>query len=37
MSAKEILFDAKARERLAAGVDKLANAEIGRALCRERV
>lgn len=26
MSAKEILFDAKARERLAAGVDKLANA-----------
>ncbi|MBP3730178.1 MAG: chaperonin GroEL [Mailhella sp.] len=26
MSAKEILFDAKARERLAQGVDKLANA-----------
>ena len=26
MSAKEIIFDAKARERLAAGVDKLANA-----------
>ena len=26
MSAKEILFDAKARERLALGVDKLANA-----------
>ena len=26
MSAKEILFDAKARERLSAGVDKLANA-----------
>jgi len=26
MSAKEILFDAKARERLAVGVDKLANA-----------
>ncbi len=26
MSAKEILFDAKARERLARGVDKLANA-----------
>ena len=26
MSAKEVLFDAKARERLALGVDKLANA-----------
>lgn len=26
MSAKEILFDAKARERMAVGVDKLANA-----------
>ncbi|MFT3959696.1 MAG: TCP-1/cpn60 chaperonin family protein, partial [Desulfovibrio sp.] len=26
MSAKEILFDVKAREKLARGVDKLANA-----------
>ena len=26
MSAKEILFDVKARERLSQGVDKLANA-----------
>ena len=26
MSAKEILFDSKARDRMAVGVDKLANA-----------
>ena len=35
--AKEIKFDIKAREELKKGVDALADAEIGRASCRERV